>query len=120
MKYVTFTGREDARGLGKDDFAKAGVEVDEDMMFHRGQPVKVKNALADGLTNNPELFGSFEVTELSDDEAAEVDAAAKEAEAQAAAQEEAFPDGGSTGSMQESTPAPRATTSRGSTSRSTP
>lgn len=113
MKYVTFNGGNvDARTLGKDDFAKAGVEVDEDMTFQTGRPVKVKNAVADGLANNRELYGDFTITELSEAEAAEVDAQAKaeaaEAEAQAEAQSAAFPEGGSSGSAQE-LPAPTTT-----------
>lgn len=92
----------------------------EEVSFHRGQRVKVTNAVAKALTENPDLFpGPFIVEdegEVSDEEKAEAKAAAQLAEAEAAqAAVEAEQSVTDTGTSQESVSPPKASTSRGST-----
>ena len=63
MTGIKFNGPEDIRVLDGHDLNRAGVEGFHKTEFYKGQPVIVDEATAEGLMNNPELYGEFEIVE---------------------------------------------------------
>lgn len=68
---VIYTGPSDAYELGPEDFAKAGVEVNETLRFVKGEPVEVSDEVAAVLVHDQGLFGDFpfeQEQELTEDQ----------------------------------------------------
>jgi hypothetical protein len=65
MTGIQFMGPEDSRVLDGHDLNRAGVEGFHKTEFHKGVPVSVDEGTAEGLMNNPELYGKFELVEDS-------------------------------------------------------
>ena len=61
MANVTYGGRDDIRILGREDLAKAGVEIEANLVFYAGEATEVTDEVAKALTENTELFGAFEI-----------------------------------------------------------
>jgi len=65
-KAVIYNGPADIRRLGKEDFAKAGVELDKTIDFRLGHPFQVPADLHKALLADPDLFGNFSDADAAD------------------------------------------------------